>query len=143
MNYVPGSGRWSDLGNDALTDAEEAPTAPSTVGYEESNGNGFQIAYDYDSANTTVEFQLDSVPSGRTATVTFQAVIADDAPAGDISNIATQTVAGTPFPPSNQAQVTVAPVYRVTAADAAASTYVNGPDTAANLDAADSIGDGR
>ena len=139
--YVAGSGRWSDVGPlaaDALTDGDD--------GYERQNGNNFQIDYDYDiSTADAVTFQVDTVPRGRTATVTFQATIAATAPAGDIPNIATQTVDGVIFPPSNEAIVTVAPVYRVTAADAAATTYVAEDltadpavrDTAANLDAGD------
>ena len=129
LTYVGGSGVWSD-DVDAMTDAVEGGAG----GYEQTNGGGFQIAYDYDGTDT-VKFQIDSVPSGRTGTVTFQATINADAPAGDIPNIATQTVGGTPFPPSNEAKVTVAPAYRVTAADAEASTFAGDPDGAANLNA--------
>ena len=129
LTYVGGSGTWSDDA-DALTDAVEGAAG----GYEQTNGGGYKIAYDYDSVDT-VKFQIDSVPSGRTGTVTFQATINADAPAGDIANIATQTVGGTAFPPSNEAKITVAPTYSVTAADAEASTYAADPDGAANLNA--------
>lgn len=125
LTYVSGSGIWSDSAT-ALTDVDE--------GYELANGNNFEIDYSYDGTDT-VEFQIDSVPRGRTATVTFQATINADAPAGDIANIATQTVDGTVFPPSNEAIVSVDPTYSVSAADAAASTYAADPDGAANLDA--------
>jgi len=125
LTYVGGSGLWSDS-SAVLTDAAD--------GYEQANGNGYQIDFDYDGVDT-VEFQIDSVPRGRTATVTFQATIDAGAPAGDIANIATQTVSGVEFPPSNEAIVTVDPTYSVTAADAAASTFAPDPDGAANLDA--------
>jgi len=121
---------WSDSASN-LTD--------SSNGFEQTNGNGQQIDYSYDSTATatvsgTVSFTVDQVPTGRTGTVTFKAIIADDAPAGDIPNIATQTVELTPgnptsFPPSNEAIVTVDPLYRVTAADAPASSYAADPDT--------------
>ena len=125
LTYVDDSGVWSDSAN-PLTDADDA--------IEATNGNNFGIDYQYDQTDT-VRFQIDSVPRGRTATVTFQATINADAPAGDITNIATQEVDGTAFPPSNEAVITVDPIYAVTAADAAASTFVAGPDGAANLDA--------
>ena len=129
LTYVDDSGIWSD-DLDALTDNVDATVG----GYEQENGGGFNIAYDYDGTDT-VKFQIDSVPSGRTGTVTFRATINDDAPAGDILNIATQTVNGTAFPPSNEAKITVEPAYRVTAADAEAATHAGDPDGAGNLDA--------
>jgi len=125
LTYVGGSGIWSDSSS-LLSDGAD--------GFELSNGNGFQIDYGYNGTDT-VEFRVDSVPTGRTATVTFQATINAGAPAGDISNIATQTVNGVQFPPSNEAIVTVDPTYAVSAADAAASTFAPDPDGAANLDA--------
>ena len=126
LTYVDGSGVWSDS-TTSLTDTD-------ADGFELANGNNFEIDYSYDGTDT-VEFQIDSVPRGRTATVTFQATINADAPAGDIANIATQTVDGTPFPPSNESIVSVDPTYSVSAADAAASTFAADPDGAANLDA--------
>ena len=125
LTYVPASGTWSD---------SAAPLSDALDGYELANGNGFQINYSYDGTDT-VEFQIDSVPRGRTATVTFEATIDAGAPAGEIPNIATQTVNGTPFPPSNEAIITVDPTYSVSVADAAASTFAPDPDGAANLDA--------
>ncbi len=126
LTYVPNSGSWSDAAA-ALTDTGD--------GFEQANGNGFQIDYDYDGTDT-VEFEIDRVPSGRTATVTFRATINNGVSAGDISNIATQVVDGTAFPPSNEAIITVDPAFRVTAADAAAATHAADPDSAANLNAA-------
>ncbi len=125
LNYVPGSAIWSDSAT-GLTDTD-------SDGFEVSNGNGFQIDYNFTTGTNSVEFTVDNVPSGRTATVTFQAIIDAAAPAGDIANVATQTVAGTDFPPSNQAVVTVAPAFQVTAADAAATTFAGDPD-GTNLD---------
>lgn len=122
---------WSD----SATGLDDAAT-----GFEQANGNGYQIDYSYDATASatvsgTVEFIIDQVPTGRTGSVTFQAIIADGAPAEDITNIATQTVEITPgtptaFPPSNGAVINVDPVYRVTVADAPASSYAGDPDGA-------------
>jgi len=120
---------WSDSAT-GLDNADDGP--------ELTNGSGNSIDYSYDATATatvsgTVAFTISQVPTGRTGSVTFRAVIADDAPAGAITNIATQTVeiGGVPtaFPPSNEATVTVDPVYRVTAADAPATEYRAGGDT--------------
>jgi uncharacterized repeat protein (TIGR01451 family) len=138
LTYVAGSGRWSDTGSSvAMTDGEDAigtvePGSP--LGFEQENGGGYQIAYEYNGTDT-VEFEIDRVPSGRTASVTFEATIDADAPAGELTNQATQTVGGVAFPPSNTASFTIAPTYRVTAADAAATSHNGDPDAAGNLDA--------
>lgn len=145
--YQAGSAEWSDSSgnlNDAgtLTDFETA-----------ANGSGHQIAYAYDAASTTISFLIDTVPAGRSGSVTFSAVIADGiatdgtnaapaaADAGAIPNVATQTVEDpdvpdTPIdmPPSNSPQITVSDVLRGTLADYESSSYVSGADTAANLD---------
>jgi len=134
--YVPGSGTWSD-DPDALTDAGDA-TDPTLATYEQTNGSGHGIEFSYDAAASTVTFQIDTVPQGRTGFVTFRAVIdtVNPVPAGDIDNIATQTVGAVPVagPNSNEATVTVDDLFRITAADYSADTYVVDPDTAANLD---------
>lgn len=134
--YVPGSGRWSD-DPDALTDTGDA-TNPALTTFEQINGSGHGIEFSYDAASSTVAFQIDLVPQGRTGFVTFDAVIdtVNPVPAGDIENVVTQTVGATPVPGSNSntARVTIDDFYRITAADYSAATYVVDPDTAANLD---------
>ncbi len=121
--YEAGSATWSDV-TGALTDGDD--------GYEAPNGGGQRIDFQYDGTDT-VAFQIDSVPSGRTGSVTFSAVIADGTLAGDIENTATQTVAGAPQPSSNTATVTLDTHYAVTAADAASATHMTGADSAVNL----------
>ena len=141
--YVPGSGRWSDDA-DALTDAGDA-TDPTLATYEQTNGSGHGIEFSYDVGTRTVTFQIDTVPQGRTGFVTFDAVIdtANPVPAGDIPNVATQTVGATPVagPDSNTAAVTVDDIFRITAADYNANTYVVDPDSAANLGVTPSASD--
>lgn len=124
LEYTTGSGSWSDSAT-GLQDTDDADNNT----YELSNGSGHQIDYAYDGTDT-VSFRLDTVPAGRTGSVTFTATIAANAPVGDIPNDATQTVGGTPFPPSNEAKVTVEPVYQITAADAASNAYQADPDGA-------------
>ena len=96
--YVPNSATWSDT-TGTLSEANAANVPDGT------NGGGQTIAYSV--AGQNVQFEVSQVPSGRSGSVTFQAVIADDVPAGIVPNIATQSVDGTAFPDSNTAQITV------------------------------------
>jgi len=123
LEYVPGSATWSDSAS-GLSDIDE--------GYELTNGGGQQIDFRYDGTDT-VTFQIDNTPSGRTGFVRFTALIAAGTGAGDIDNVATQTVDGTPQSPSNDATVTVDTTYAVTAADARSSTHAADPDNGLNL----------
>ncbi|PJE26250.1 hypothetical protein CVM50_20520 [Pseudooceanicola marinus] len=109
--YVPGSATWSDAAG-ALDD-DNASTA-----VDATNGGGETIAWDYDDSQT-VNFTLSSVGSGRSGSVTFQAVVASTANAGVITNTATQEVDGAAFPPSNTASITVDNQYAVAVADTA------------------------
>lgn len=111
FEYVPGSAVWSDAAG--RLDDENDPTAPDAT-----NGTRNSIAWDYDD-DQTVNFNITSVGSGRSGSVTFQARIAATAPAGILPNIATQNVDGVDFPPSNVASVIVASQYSVSVADTA------------------------
>jgi uncharacterized repeat protein (TIGR01451 family) len=111
LAYVKGSARWSDTA--APLDDDNASTL-----VDGTNGSGETIAWDYDDGQT-VNFNLSSVGSGRSGSVTFQAVIADTANAGVITNVATQDVDGTAFPPSNTASIVVDNQYAVAVADTA------------------------
>lgn len=99
LNYVPNSAAWSD----AAGTMDEANATNAT---DKTNGGGQTIAWSYDSAQT-LQFQLSEVPSGRSGTVTFKAVVADNVPAGVVPNVATQTVDGTAFPDSNTASIVI------------------------------------
>lgn len=123
LDYIAGSAQWSDSAS-SLTDANE--------GYELANGGGYQIDYRYDGTDT-VTFQIDTAPSGRTGFVTFNALIAAGTGAGDILNVATQTVNGTTQPSSNESKVAVDTTYAVTVADARSATHETGTDSAVNL----------
>lgn len=118
LAYVKGSARWSDTA--APLDDDNASTL-----VDGTNGSGETIAWDYDDGQT-VNFNLSSVGSGRSGSVTFQAVIADTANAGVITNVATQDVDGTAFPPSNTASIVVDNQYAVAVAD----TAINADGTA-------------
>ena len=119
FEYVPGTAVWSDAAG-ALDDDNASTLVDAT------NGNGETIAWDYDD-NQTVNFNISSVGSGRSGSVTFQARIAATANAGVLTNVASQNVDGTAFPPSNTASVTVDSQYSVSIAD----TAIN-PDGTAN-----------
>lgn len=128
LTYVPGTATWSDTAG-TLDDNNGSTVTDAT------NGNGETIAWDYDNAQT-VNFSISSVGSGRSGSVTFQAVIADTANAGIITNTATQDVNGTAFPPSNTASIVVDSQYNVAVAD----TAIN-PDGTANPATASSTDD--
>ena len=121
LTYVPGSARWSDSATPL--DDDNGSTVVDTT-----NGSGETIAWDYDDGQN-VNFLISSVGSGRSGEVTFRAVIADTANAGIITNVATQDVDGTAFPPSNTASVTVDNQYAVAIADTAINS--NGTANAA------------
>ncbi|MGB3243429.1 MAG: NEW3 domain-containing protein, partial [Sulfitobacter sp.] len=111
LSYVPGSARWSDTA--APLDDDNASTL-----VDGTNGSGETIAWDYDDGQT-INFNLSSVGSGRSGSVTFRAVVADTANAGVITNTATQDVDGVVFPPSNTASIVVDNQYAVAVADTA------------------------
>ncbi|ALG89948.1 MULTISPECIES: NEW3 domain-containing protein [Actibacterium] len=111
LTYVPGSASWSDAAG-ALDDNNASTSVDAT------NGAGETLAWDYDDAQT-VNFSLSSVGSGRSGSVTFQAVVASTANAGVITNTASQQVNGVAFPPSNTASIVVDNQYAVAVADTA------------------------
>jgi len=141
LSYVPGSARWSDA--TAPLDDDNASTLT-----DGTNGSGETIAWDYDDGQT-VNFTLSSVGSGRSGSVTFQAVVADTANAGTITNVASQEVDGTAFPPSNTASIVVDNKYAISVADTAinadgsANTAIASAtdDDAANDDVVTETGD--
>ncbi len=119
---------WSDSAT-ALEHSDSGVT-------DATNGVGNTIDYSYTDATKTVSFTLDEVPVGRSASVTFVAKIAAGTAAGDIDNVATQTVDGVDFPDSNVPTITVEDVYQVTIADYEATTFkpeTDGADST-NLD---------
>ena len=118
LSYVPGSARWSDAA--APLDDDNASTLA-----DGTNGSGETIAWDYDDGQT-VNFNISSVASGRSGSVTFQAVVASTANAGLITNVASQDVDGVAFPPSNTASIVVDNQYAIAVAD----TAINGDGTA-------------
>ncbi|WP_297778117.1 NEW3 domain-containing protein [uncultured Roseovarius sp.] len=141
LSYVPGSARWSDAA--APLDDDNASTL-----VDGTNGSGETIAWDYDDGQT-VNFNLSSVGSGRSGSVTFRAVVSDTADAGVITNVASQEVDGAAFPPSNTASIVVDNQYAVAIADTAinADSTANGAiasatdDDAANDDVVTETGD--
>lgn len=141
LQYLPGSARWSDSA--AALDDDNATTVADA-----SNGAGETIAWDYDDGQT-VNFTLSSVGSGRSGSVTFQAVVAGTATAGTITNTATQEVAGAAFPPSNTASILVDRQFAVAVADSAiaadgsadGSTASGSDDDGANNDTVTETGD--
>ncbi len=98
-----------------------------------TNGVNNTIDYSYTDATKTVSFTVNEVPVGRSASVTFKAEIAPGTAAGDIDNVATQTVGGVDFPDSNVPSITVENTFQVTVADRESSTYKADPDDATNL----------
>jgi len=125
--YLPGSATWSDAAG-ALDD-DNASTA-----VDATNGGGETFAWDYDDSQT-VNFSLSSVGSGRSGSVTFQAVVASTADAGIITNTATQEVDGAAFPSSNTASITVDNQYAVAVSDTAMNS--DGSDNSAIASATD------
>lgn len=109
--YVPNSASWSDS-------AVGLNEANLITDLDDTNGSSEEIRYHYDGTDT-VTFDITSVGSGRSGSVTFQATVASTADAGIIENQATQDVDGTAFPPSNTASVTVDTQYQVAIADTA------------------------
>lgn len=141
FEYVPGSAIWSD--SPVTLDDDNASTL-----VDASNGSGADIAWDYDDGQT-VNFSISSVGSGRSGSVTFQARIAATANAGILTNVASQQVDGTDFPPSNTASVTVDSKYAVSIADTAinadgspdGATFSTTDDDAAQNDVVAEVGD--
>ncbi len=117
---------WSDSAT-ALDHTDSGVT-------DASNGVGNTIDYSYTDGTKTVSFTVNEVPVGRSASVTFKAIIATGTAAGNILNTATQEVNGVTFPDSNTASITVDDVYQVTIADFESSTYKVDPDDGTNLD---------
>jgi len=110
LAYVPGSARWSDAAG-ILDDANGSSSVDAT------NGSGETIAFDNN--GQSVNFNISNVGSGRSGSVTFQAVILDTADAGIIENVATQAINNVAFPPSNTASIIVDDQFAVSIADTA------------------------
>lgn len=76
LNYVAGSGRWSVSGSTALTDA--------------AAGDPAGISYDYNITTPgSLTATVASLASGQSGTLTFQANIAANVPAGTVADMAT------------------------------------------------------
>lgn len=128
LNYVQGSARWSDSA--VPLDDDNGSTVTDAT-----NGSSETIAWDFDDTQT-VNFTISSVGSGRSGSVTFQARVDSAANAGKITNVATQDVDGTAFPPSNTASIVVDNQFSVAIADTAinADGSANGAITSATDD---------
>lgn len=101
LPYTVASAQWSDRVVAGGLDETNG------TGIDATNGSGETIAYQYNSANNTIDFAVSNVASGRTGSVTFEVTIGALAEAGLIENIATQSDNTGVYPPSNTASVYV------------------------------------
>lgn len=129
LTYVGGSGVWSDAPSAGITDASDGPDA--------TNGLGATLDYSF-TGPLTVTALIDTVPAGRSGTLSFNYIVAD-APEGGIENIASVATSTQSPTPSNGSTVTVAPAAALTFADAGGLSAVpsGSNDGPSNLDAAD------
>ncbi len=128
LTYVAGSGVWSDAPNATITDAPGNTDA--------TNGLGASLDYRF-TGPLTIEAGIDTVPAGRSASVSFNYIVTAAAQGG-FQNIASVTTSTQTETPSNGSTITIAPAAALTLADAgglsaAPSGTADGP---ANLDAA-------
>ncbi len=113
LTYVTNSATWSDAVGTSLTDVDD--------GAEATNGVNNTLALDFNvTAANTVTAVINSVPAGRSATITFEATV-DGGVSGTIANTASFTVANGDPGTSNQAVITVNDSLGVTVADRSAS----------------------
>ncbi len=128
LTYTTGSAQWSDSGS--VTDGSD--------GVDGTNGVGDTIDYDFGVTNADeMRAAISLVPAGRSATLTFQAVVAEGAE-GVIENTAEVSVDGGPDEPSNEATIQVDPTVAFTLADTSSSapSTVAGDQPDDNLQAA-------
>jgi len=129
LEYALGSGAWSDAPGVTLTE--------DSTDVDASNGQGASLSYEYD-GSLTVSASLDTVPAGRSGTLSFDYVIGA-APEGIFENIASVTTATQTETFSNGSPVDIAPAARIIVADAegtdATGTGINeDADEDGNLD---------
>ena len=129
LTYQVGSGVWSDAPGITLT--EDAGNTEAT------NAQGHSLQYTH-TAPLTVQATIDTVPAGRTASLSFDFVVTA-APQGAIENIATVSSSTQTATSSNVSSVTLSPAAALTFADAAGLNALPPatPDGASNLDATD------
>jgi len=113
LEYVPGSARWSDVA-DPLDD-----TNPSSEVDDQNGASPTPDEITFDNAGQSVNFTISRIGSGRSGSVTFQAVILGTADAGIIENVATQVIDTVDFPPSNTASIIVDDQFAVSISDTA------------------------
>lgn len=113
LEYVPGSARWSDVA-DPLDD-----TNPSSEVDDQNGASPTPDKITFDNAGQSVNFTISRIGSGRSGSVTFQAVILGTADAGIIENVATQVIDSVDFPPSNTASIIVDDQFAVSISDTA------------------------
>lgn len=128
LTYVDDSGEWSDNPGVVLTE--------ETGNVEHTNGQGTSLEYVVTGSQITAE--LDTIPAGRSGTITFDYVLTD-APQGTIENTATIESSVQAATQSNLSSINLAADADLVLADAAAtaSTPGGGVDGAGNLDGAD------
>ncbi|WP_323803821.1 NEW3 domain-containing protein [Sulfitobacter litoralis] len=114
LEYVPGSAQWSDA-TDPLDDTNGSSTPDAYNGPNTATADSIA----FDNNGQSVNFTISNIDSGRSGSVTFQAVILDTADAGIIENVATQEVDTVAFPPSNTASIIVDDQFAVSIADTA------------------------
>ncbi len=129
LEYTLSSAVWSDAPSATLTEANDGPDA--------SNAQGASLSYAFD-GSLTVQGLIDTVPAGRSGTLSFDYVITD-APQGIFENIASVTTDTQTETFSNGSPVDIAPAARIIAADAegtdATGADINvGADEDGNLD---------
>ena len=122
LSYVANSGAWSDGGT-----ADDAAD-----GTDHTNAQGHSLDYSYDAATTKVSATIDTIPAGRSGSITFQATVVAGA-AGSIANIAAASIDGGTPESSNKSTVVVDDSFAVTMADSSSSSAGADPD-GANLD---------
>jgi trimeric autotransporter adhesin len=128
LDYVAGSGRWSDNPGVVLTDA--------SGNTEATNAQGTSLEYETAGA-TTVTARLDTLAPGRSGTLRFSYQITA-ALQGTIENIALVESDTQSQTSSNPSPVSVDPSADLVVADAAAVSATPGTGVdGANLDAAD------
>lgn len=123
LEYTLGSAQWSDAPGTVLTEASD--------GIDASNAQGASLSFEQDGA-LTVLAALDTVPAGRSGTLSFDYVISA-APQGIFENIASVTTSTQTETFSNGSPVDIAPAARIIVADAE-GTDATGPNILVDAD---------
>ena len=129
LDYTLSSAIWADAPGVTLTDASGNVDA--------TNAQGASLSYEFDGA-LTVQGTIDTVPAGRSGTLSFDYVITA-APQGIFENIASVTTDTQTETFSNGSPVDIAPAARIIAADAEGTDETGagintGADENGNLD---------